>query len=186
MYRGRYRRERHAGHGSGQRLIYNGGPERQVYSDPTPPGATAAPSALGRAAASTAIASTPPSAPRRAPRSRGRSRPPGVMSPTTSPRCSTPYALAASRPRSLDDWHRNSPRRAPCPRGVVAPSLSRLWLEGASTHACASAPSPVAALSPLRPGAACRRHASCVSWRRPMTQGRVYFEDSGRFANLYY
>jgi hypothetical protein len=50
-----------------------------------------------RAAASTATASTPPSAPGRACRSRGRSKPPGATNPTTPRRCSTRYALAASR-----------------------------------------------------------------------------------------
>jgi hypothetical protein len=84
---------------NGQRYLYKDGPERQTYSDPDASWGTAAPSRPGRAAASTAIASTPPSAPRRAFRLRGRSRRLGAMSPTTPLRCSTRFALAASRPR---------------------------------------------------------------------------------------
>lgn len=65
---------------------------------PTPPGGTAAPLAPGRAAASTATASTLRSAPRPASRSPGRLRRPGATSPTTSHRFSTLSRLAASPP----------------------------------------------------------------------------------------
>src|SRR3989442_2875522 len=84
---------------NGQRYIYNAGPERQTYSDPTHPGVTAPPSQLVREAASTATGFTPPFAPSQGYRSHGRSKRPAATSPCTLRLCLTPWPLAASHPQ---------------------------------------------------------------------------------------
>ena len=95
--RGGYRRERHARLRQRPAVHLQGCPERQVYSDPAASWGHRSALSTRKAETSTATASTPPSAPSPGFRSRGKSRPRGAMNPTTSLRCSTRHALAASR-----------------------------------------------------------------------------------------
>ena len=176
---------------NGQRYVSKGGRERERFSDSDASWGHRSAVSTRKGGGSTDTRSKPPSALGQTSRLRGRSRRPGAMSRTTSPRCSTLRARAASPPRrQRSTWATTTTastpsartatrgRSSPCARRPVS-SAATIARRSASTGRGPSrgptpravGPSGVARPASASPRAAGSRPTGCIRSSRARRSG---------------